>query len=507
MVRQRILIHSRIFSGRGSSSAVIDDSVRSMDNNYHNQSTHQKQQQASRRHMSIAKCRLVSVAFTFFAYLSVMWSGYDTSFSRRLRLLSKKSIIDAIETLILNNNITLDGMTMMGNITYDVDSDERIDIDIDIDYPSIHEKNNDALVRNDNPLPRSISDLSIAFSNNLNASHSKINPCYRMKNEADIRQCYASHGVKKFSDPRCQSIRTWNDVQHCLMRRYYYPNMTTNNSRIREVHIVGERNSGTKFVTQFLQQCYPKKSKIRVHRDFIRSKHFFQPIHNNADYTNSLIVVVVRDPIEWMAAMREFPYHSPSHLTGFRNSQIIPLPWQEFVNKTWTTEASRADRTLTTGNRTKIVCTQSFRFDEVKPCILRKDMITGPPWNVPLSRVRGYYPLYEQRRGKPYDHLLQMRSDKIVNWILQIPLLMKIGGFVVVRYEDILQRGNEYFLQQVNAIVNNKTIDSHQSLPKHCSILAPQPDRIGKRYVPSDFKDWINRNIDVETEQLIGYYQ
>jgi hypothetical protein len=509
MVRQRVPTHSRISSSHLNSYVSADNSICRENNS---QSSHQKQQQQQRRQIIVDKCRVLcngiarTIAFIFVVLcLSIVWSDDDASLLRKLRRVTKKSTMEIIDTLSLNHNVTYEAKTISEKNALAVDDAKHIDSDIE--YLVTREIITAAVEGKDNSSSITISDLSITVSNNMeSSSQSTINPCYRMKNEADIRKCYVAHNVRKFSDQRCQSIQNWKDVQHCLMRRYFYPNnTTTNNSRIREVHIVGERNSGTKFITQFLQQCFPKKSKIRVHRDFIRSKHFFQPIHNKADYTNSLIVVVVRDPIEWMAAMREFPYHSPSHLAGFKNGQIVPLPWQEFVNKTWTTMPSPADRRLTTGNRTKVVCSQSFRFDEVKPCILRQDMITGPPWNIPLSRVRGYYPLYEQRRGKPYDHLLQMRSDKIVNWILQIPLLMRIGGFLVVRYEDILERGNGFFLEQVNALLTNNPIDSKQSLPKQCSVIAPQPDRIGKRYIPPDFKDWINKNIDVESERLIGY--
>ena len=504
MVRQRLTIRSRIFSVYSKKNVVVDDS-RSRD--YNNQSTFQR-----RRHELVVVCRPVTnnaipiFGLAFFVCLMVVWSGYENIVLRKVRISKIWSVnIAVLESPSTSNYSMLEKTPLPERQIDDMNIDEVLDSKVD--YLSLNEKSTDTAILMGTSLPNTISDLAISSSNAKNSSQAVHNddPCYRMKNDADIRLCYASHGVKTFSEQRCQSIQNWNDVQHCLMRRYQYSNMKTNSSRIKEVHVVGERNSGTKFITQFLQQCYPKSSKIRVHRDFIRSKHFFQPIHPKADYTNSLIVVVVRDPIDWMAAMREFPYHSPSHLASFQNSQVVPLPWQEFVNKTWTTEPSKADRKLTAENRTKVTCTQAFRFDEVKPCILRENMITGPPWNIPLSRVRGYYPLYEQRRGKPYDHLLQMRSDKIVNWVLQIPLLMKIGGFIVVRYEDILEGGNEYFLQQVNAIVNSHSTDHPKSLPKHCPVIAPQPERIGKRYVDPDFKDWINLNLNVETERLIGY--
>ncbi len=501
MVYQRVPIRSsRIYSVDYNGNAV-DDESKCTDNN---QLIHPRQAPQQRRPFTFGQqlpnSSVLKIGCILLVCLTLLWSGYDTNFLRKL-LISKQSSIDILDP----SYIDADEMMMVITAT-----DQHID-DLNLDTESNNEDLSfiqNATAGIDNPLLAS--DVSIpSLANDYNVSSlpftAENDPCYRMKDEADIRLCYTSQAIKKFPDPQCQSIQNWSNVQQCLMRRYQYPNLNISNNHINEVHVLGERNSGTKFVTQFLQQCYPKSSRIKVHRDFIRSKHFFQPIYNQMDYSKRLIVVVVRDPVEWMAAMRQFPYHSPSHLAGFQNSQPIPLPWQEFVNKTWTTDASRADRQVLAEHQKKTVCSQGFRFDEVRPCIIREEMVSSPPWNIPPRRVRGYYPLYEQRRGKPYGHLLQMRSDKIVNWILQIPLLMKIGGFIVVRYEDILERGNGYFLQQVNALLNNKSIDSQEPLPKQCSVIPPQPDRIGKRYIPPDFKDWINSNLDVETERLIGY--
>jgi hypothetical protein len=308
--------------------------------------------------------------------------------------------------------------------------------------------------------------------------------------------------MKQFADPQCETIQTWKDVQHCLFGRFQY---NDTESVIREVHILGERNSGTKFITSSLQQCFPKSAGIKVHRDFIRPKHFFQPLLQDHDFSHSLVVIVVRDPVEWMAAMRELPYHSPHHIAGFdpHTGAVQPLPWREFVSKPWTTVPSAVDRTLPDEYRKQPQCTYRFRMDEVRPCLLDNVTAQNPPWNIPLRKWRGYAPVYELQPGgggQPYDHLLQMRADKMVHWILQIPLLLNIGGFLVVRYEDLLRHGNEFLLQQVAAILHNTNV-----LPAHCAVTAPQPHRIGKRHIPDDFREWIHQNLDETTERLVGY--
>jgi hypothetical protein len=331
--------------------------------------------------------------------------------------------------------------------------------------------------------------------------------CRQMKSDRVIRACYPAKYVKQFEEPECNVIDEWEDVQRCLTGRFQYDV----NKPIKEIHIVGERNSGTKFVTKAVQQCFPKSAGIKVHRDFVRGKHFFQPIVMG-DFSSSLVIVVVRDPVEWMAAMREFPYHSPSHIAGFDNmtGAVVPLPWQDFVSKPWTTVHTKEDRKLAQNreNLKQPICREHYNMRHVVPC--RSDNITaqGPPWNIPENKWRGYEPIYELRRdgsGKPFDDILQLRSDKIVNWVLQMPLILQIGGFMVVRYEDLLKYGNEFLLQQVADILATNDDAKGAALPANCEITGPQPARIGKRKIPDDFRDWINQNVDVERERLLGY--
>lgn len=328
--------------------------------------------------------------------------------------------------------------------------------------------------------------------------------CHRMKSDRDIRDCYPKKIVKQFSDPECAAIEDWDDVQRCLTGRFQYDR----NSTIREIHVVGERNSGTKFVTNSVQHCFPKSTGVMVHRDFLRGKHFFQPIVQG-DFSSSLVIVVVRDPIDWVAAMRESPYHSPSHIARFDNvtGTVIPLPWNEFVRKPWTTSHTQWDRKLATTSevRRQPICRQHFTMEQVVPCRSDNQTAQGPPWNIPLRKWRGYEPIYELRRdgsGKPFDTLLQLRSDKIVNWILQLPLILQIGGFIAVRYEDLLEYGNESLLQRIAEIVAD---GASTNLPAACNATGPQPERIGRRQVPEDIREWINYHVDPKTEKLVGY--
>jgi hypothetical protein len=326
--------------------------------------------------------------------------------------------------------------------------------------------------------------------------------CRNLKSFHDVQRCYGK-AARQLPDG-CTTIETHDHVQQCLVGRY------NRDSGITEIHILGERNSGTKFLVEELQGCFPRSATFKkVHRDFLRSKHFFQPIdrssRNRADtFRSSLIVLIVRDPVDWMAAMLDRPYHSPAHVAEFaNNSKAVPLPWREFVQKPWTTDRPEWDRELARNEtvRDQPVCRQGFRQSEIVPCLA---YFPDNPWKIPKALWRGYAPLYEMNRTsqEPYDHALQMRSDKTVNWLMEVPLVLDVGGFVLVRYEDLLRNGTSSLIEQVARLVGVPNPIDHEP---RCQPQGPQPERIGQRTIPDDFREWIAQNLDPATESLYGY--
>jgi hypothetical protein len=340
----------------------------------------------------------------------------------------------------------------------------------------------------------------------------QIGACKRMKSVQDIQECYPPQLVRPLN---CSHVDDWEDMQRCLTGRFY-PEEDESGLEPYTIHIVGERHSGTKFVQRELQQCFTQPSAAqhvkKVHRDFLRVKHFFQPIRHG-NYRRSIVIVVVRDPLEWVAAMHEMPYHSPDHvksiiaddpnnnLVGEQRRDVEPLPWQEFVSRPWTTHRSQLDAQLKKQQNKhpeqETMCQENFAFNEVIPC-----QMDNVSYAIPPERLRGMSPLYELRRdgsGKPYDHLLELRSDKIVNFALQLPMLFSLGGFLVVRYEDLLQKGSNNMLKTVAGIVGMN------DLPDECHSSKPQPERLRQRYIPTGLQDWVEEHLDKDREKLLGY--
>jgi hypothetical protein len=361
----------------------------------------------------------------------------------------------------------------------------------------IHEKQVAVVLSSTGSISQVIGNQAVVFP-----SPRKKSRCTLARTAEDLKKrCYKE---KAFNDlgPSCERIETWGDVNRCLVRR-----STPEVLDHYEISIIGERNSGTKFIMRELQQCFPrKKFNVRTHRDFIRAKHFFQPVRESRDYNfqDTILIAVFRDPVEWIAAMIEKPYHSPNHVTGFDNvtDAVIPLPWQDFVSRRWKMPRSNFDMDLITSGRvqetySRLICKQQFTFPEVVPC--RYDNTSTL---VPSERLRGYEPVYELRRdgtGRSFEHILELRSEKIFNFLVELPLLVKLGGFSAVRYEDLLKDGTQSFLEQIGRIMG---VDE---LPASCKPTSPQPERLGARDVPDGLKEWVNQHADVERERLLGY--
>lgn len=337
----------------------------------------------------------------------------------------------------------------------------------------------------------------------------RMEACQRMKSVRDIQLCHHPSLVRPIN---CSTVEVWEEVQRCLTGRFFSESDIGNQEPFT-IHIVGERHSGTKFLQRELQQCFlqPSATKYvrKVHRDFIRVKHFFQPIQWG-NYRRSIVVVIVRDPLEWVAAMHEMPYHAPGHVkamfaesVGGGEREVEPLPWQEFVKRPWTIHRSEEDNKLELLKQDhpeqKVDCQEDFEYREVVPCRMDNESYAIPP-----ERYRAMRPLYELRRdgsGTPYRHILELRSDKIVNMVLQLPMLFSLGGFMVVRYEDLLRRGSYFLLKNIATMVGMDEI------PLECQPSKPQPERLRQRYIPNGLQKWVEENLDTQREKLIGYRQ
>ena len=314
------------------------------------------------------------------------------------------------------------------------------------------------------------------------------------------KKCMKMYNVSNHKhNRRCNNsdIRNWSDVQGCLNGR------KQNSYGAKRIHLIGERHSGTNWVLEELKNCFAvnNESKLQVSPGFAKPKHMFQTELFDPSLTHHYVIAIFRDPFDWVAAMIEKPYHMPDHFKGFDgNYNPIPLYWEDFVTRPLTMpNRTEIDWSYISNNKTKqAVCKFGFEFHEIAPC-RRADVFLNTVGN-------SYEPLYELRRelrhdvrGVPFDNIMQLRSEKIRNFLFEVPKMRRVEGYLAIRYEDLVRNGTQPMLAQVAEMLGLRR------LPRNCTPHIAQPQKLGKRRIPQGLRQWISQHLDAQTERLLGY--
>jgi hypothetical protein len=251
---------------------------------------------------------------------------------------------------------------------------------------------------------------------------------------------------------------------------------------IRELSVIGERNSGTRWTFGHLTECF--NHSILVRDKLVRHKHWFQhDVPNGRERVGTAVVAVFRDPYYWVEAMRRVPHHSPLH---------YKLHWEDFVKTPWTMPRLPSEVKLKSKDAfaKDIACQEFFNYDQINSCQLR------PYGEEFFADMSGHEPQYELRNdgsGRPYGSILDLRSDKIKNH-LSVAEWDWVQDFFQVHYEDLLQNGTEFMIKRIESITGVKA---------QCNPSPPQTRK--KRKLAASYISWMTNYTDWETEALIGY--
>ena len=214
----------------------------------------------------------------------------------------------------------------------------------------------------------------------------------------------------------------------------------------------------------------------------------------------TLVVSVFTNPLDWVENMRQNPLNAPAHKN---------MGWADFVATPWVRKRSHLDETLGVAN-----CSFGFSFEEVVPCMTKRD---------PLSDS---FPLYElhpassvTHAGEPYSSLLELRADKIRNF-LSAATFDGVVDLISVHYEDLVwdedhADDGSYSTLPFPGIAGllEKIRDRTSLIPDvdagwisdEDGIFKAEPLGFERGKLDAHYVQWIDDHVDWGAEKLIDY--
>ena len=214
-----------------------------------------------------------------------------------------------------------------------------------------------------------------------------------------------------------------------------------------------------------------------------RYKHWFQHEDETTPKAETLVIAQFRDPYYWVEAMRKKPHHASVHMF---------LEWKEFVTKPWTMDRVGLDLEVDPNN---VTCQQNFKYHEINSCNEKPFPEGYFTWKQHWSERRPIYEMKHGGSGEPYLNILDMRADKIRNF-LDTKNFFNVQDHIVVRYEELVSKGTKFIIEHIEEQLGKKA---------HCEPTPAQPGRKVRELEP-EYIEYITKHMDWEAEALIGYY-
>jgi hypothetical protein len=271
------------------------------------------------------------------------------------------------------------------------------------------------------------------------------------------------------------------DISVLSVSKYKEPVPAPTQQKIRQISIIGERNSGTRWTFDHLSKCFDHSLPIKI--KFTRYKHWLQYPDFDRYPHDTLVLAQFRNPYDWFKAMQHVPHHAPNHMK-YRGDKY----WKEFLTKEWSMPRIGTDR----WNNATQPCQEHFEWKDIISCAvepLPKSYYTS-------LKYSNHQPIYEMRNdgsGEPYKNIMDLRADKIRNF-LSVKDYQGVADVWVVQYEYLLTKGTQGLIDQVAAWTG---------LTPNCTGSPPQQRR--NRPVEKQMAEYIRQHLNWTVESWIGY--
>ena len=241
---------------------------------------------------------------------------------------------------------------------------------------------------------------------------------------------------------------------------------------------------------------------FQVKYGFSRPGKWFQ-IQPTEPIPPTLVIALFLNPYDWVELMRQNPINAPTHKD---------MAWSEFVTSTWARKRSDLDNNLS--DTATVKCSFGFTFHEVVPCLTQRD---------PKSDS---FPLYElhppssgSMAGTPYSNLLELRADKIQNF-LSVSDYDGVVDVIAIRYEDLVWDdgynddasyltlpfpGIAGLLEEIRDRTTLIPDASAGWIIDENGLFRAEPMGVGAMSLDPYYAQWMEDHVNWDVEFLVGY--
>lgn len=140
------------------------------------------------------------------------------------------------------------------------------------------------------------------------------------------------------------------------------------------------------------------------------------------------------------------------------------------------------------------VCQEDFLYRDIVSCFTRP----YPKSYFKKTRYSEHQPFYEMKNdksGKPYKNILELRSAKIKNF-LSTRDYKGVNDLWVIQYEQLLKDGTAPIISE---------IEEATGVTAKCSPSPPQNRE--RRKIDLELIDYLLKHLDWEVEKELGYHK
>ena len=141
-------------------------------------------------------------------------------------------------------------------------------------------------------------------------------------------------------------------------------------------------------------------------------------------------------------------------------------------------------------------CQEEFLYRDIVSCV--EDPLPEDSYQHTLrySENQPFYEMRDDGSGLPYDNILELRTDKIRNFMNTINY-NGVADVWTLQYEYLVSEGTQHLLDRITEMTG---------VPANCKAIPPQVRKPkASRMIRADFAAHIRQNINWTVESWIGY--